>query len=67
MKIKKWFEEIDNIQIVNKIKSQSDELKHIREYFESIVLDLFTSFRELAKTVANINDNRITESERTLN
>ena len=35
------------------------KLNHIREYFESKVLDLFALFRGLAKTAANINDNRI--------
>jgi hypothetical protein len=68
VKIEKGLEEVDNAQIENKIKSLSDELRHTKEYFESKVLDLlFTSFRELAKTVANINDIDIIESERTLN
>jgi len=67
VKIEKGLEEVDNSQIENKIKSLSDELKHTKEYIESKVLDLFKSFRELAKTVANINDIDIIESERTLN
>jgi hypothetical protein len=67
VKIKKDLEEIENAQFGNKIKSLSNELNHIREYFESKILDLFTIFRELTKTVSEINDNCITQSERTLN
>jgi hypothetical protein len=67
VKIKKDLEEIDNAQFENKIKSLSNELNHIREYFESKILDLFAIFRELTKTVSKINDNCITQSERTLN
>jgi len=66
-KIKKDLEEINNAQFENKIKSLSNELNHIREYFESKILDLFAIFRELAKTVSKINDNCITQSERALN
>jgi hypothetical protein len=67
VKIKKDLEEINNSQFENKIKSLSNELNHIREYFESKILDLFAIFRVLTKTVSKINENCITQSERTLN